>query len=289
MSTTPSQPQMSWGPIRDQVAEDAKTLNASELADKYGVNRWTMRRALARLGITPVPGGVRWAEKLPEIREQAKTKTVKQLAAHFNTTPSCMYAVLNSYEIKYQSEPRGPLFEGGIQKLTELAKTMCAADIAKHLGVSDQTVRDHLSKNKISCLKSSKFRWDDRLEEIKRLAAEGLTCAQLAKHFECTNHAMYTLLVRKQIQVQKASRNPQPAKTLAKREGSGGQATRQRKPTTPKPQAMPKIAATTVMPDNVKFTRAPFKPGADARVCNGSSTETYKPALHGGATTSYRR
>ena len=81
MSTTPSQPQMSWGPIRDQVAEDAKTLNASELADKYGVNRWTMRRALARLGITPVPGGVRWAEKLPEIREQAKTKTVKQLAA----------------------------------------------------------------------------------------------------------------------------------------------------------------------------------------------------------------
>lgn len=40
-----------WADHREQLAIDAKTMTNLQLAEKFGVNRYSMRKALERLGI----------------------------------------------------------------------------------------------------------------------------------------------------------------------------------------------------------------------------------------------
>lgn len=277
-----------WADHREQLAIDAKTMTNLQLAEKFGVNRYSMRKALERLGIEPKPSIINWSEKLEELKFLAKTMTYKELAAHFGVTPMGIYATCQNYKVTPQPPKRPERFFGRLAELKEKAPTMSATELAEHFGASLQAVRDNLKALKIECAPDKRFIWDQRTEEIKRLVAAGNTYEQLAGRYGCKVSTLRNAVWRMGLSVKRqpkseAKQRPAPAATQEKVQPVFNRRA------APAAGAASIKAAQIVMPENVKFISAPFNPPPDCRICNGSSTDAYKPSIHGGATTSYRR
>lgn len=289
------EPYIKWSQMRELLETQAKTMTAKEMAQANGSSICAMRAALNRLKINPVALIVDWSPIIDDIRERAKTMNARQLAEHYKVKLASIYSTLSNYKIKAVSNLPKPKI--CLDDLTRLAPTMTNADLMRHFQISDEPLRKHLKRLGLA---SKKFEpghfWQTRKQELKEKAAAGWTLEQLAEHYDRCPSTLRQVLSKFSISIRQANAQKKapikPRKPKAK-------PVKQAKPKrqellirrdnqalTPKE---PRKPPTVVMPDNVKFTRFPFKPGADARVCNGSSTESYKPALHGGATTSYRR
>lgn len=286
MSTSPPAPRVEWLKIRSQVEKDAQTMTSVELAAKYKTNRPAVHAAMARLGIEPKKAVIDWAAREEEVRNLATTMTAEEMAAHLEVPLASVYSVLHRYSIKSMRKPIPPKFCGGLPELKRLAATMTAKQLSEHFAISPATVAKHLKNLKVSCLPETRGRWANHIEEIKRLVSEGQTYDQLAQRFDCSVSLLRGLLSRNGLHIKQPMKSgPRNPKAPAPRKS----APKEIKQTKPAPQLTLKAAATVVMPETVKFTRLPFNPPTDCRFCNGTSPDRYQPALHGGATTSYRR
>lgn len=281
-------PRMQWLDMRDQIAKDAKTMSNAEMAKKYGVAKYVMRAALSRLGITPVSMVVDWSEKLDDVKQRAPTMTAQQLADHYSVTILTMYGVLSRYKINAVHQERAPRFSGGTEELAKMAPMMTEKELADHFRITALTVRKHLKRMGIQCKQlESEGLWQSRLKEVVTKVDQGCTTDELAQHFGCTVTALRNGLYRVGLKLKTAKRpRPKRAKKEAPKASTANPSATTPQPTKRAPEK--RKAPQIVTPENVKVTRAPFSPPPNSRICNGSSTTPYNPAIHGGATTSYR-
>lgn len=284
MSQESKPERFTWIDKRDQLAEDAKTMTCAEMAEKYGTYRSNMQTALYRLGIKIANKIVDWSLHVEEMKRLAPTHTVKDMAKHFNADPGNMYVVLRRHGIEPKHAERPPKFSGGLAELARLSETMTEKELAEHFAIAQLTVRKHLKRLGIQC-KPPDNTWESRREEVTRKVAEGWTCERLAEHYGCSVSALRNALSRIGVGIKEVKRAARPAAEAAKPAAPKPPQIQQTKPA---PSSAPRGPVQIVMPANVKFTRAPFNPPPDSRICNGSSTAPYVPTMHGGATTSYR-
>lgn len=286
MSKESKPERFNWIDKRDQLAEDAKTMTCAEMAEKYGTYRSNIQAALYRMGIKINTKVVDWSLHVEEMKRLAPTHTVKDMAKHFNADPGNMYVVLRRHGIEPKYADRPPRFSGGLAELARLAETMTEQELAEHFAIARLTVRKHLKRIGIKCKRPGDSNtWESRRDDLTSKVAEGWTCEQMAEHYGCSVSALRNALSRIGVGIKDVKRaertKKEPAKTAAPQ-------SQQLKQTKPAPVQEPRRPVQIVMPENVKFTRAPFNPPPGSRICNGSSTTPYDPAIHGGATTSYR-
>lgn len=289
MSNRERVPKRDWVSIKDQVAEDAKTMTNRELSVKYEINRYAMRKALDRLGVTPRKSeGIDWIAKLKELEALAKVKTTQELADHFGCTVSAMYSVCRSHDIRPQPAPRPRLLAGKEEELKTQAQRMSAIELAAHFGVSLQCMRENLKELGIKPAADKFFKWPGRIDEIKRLIAEGLTSEELAKHYGCKPSVMRNAIGRLGIKIPRTYKRKEKKEVAAPSYQAAQKTPFNHRPA-PVTSTVSIKAAKVVVPRDVKVTKVATTPSPYDRVCNGSSTETYSPSRHGGATTAYRR
>lgn len=281
-----------WKQSADQIQVDAETMSNAQLAEKYQTTRRHIKETLTRLGIKRAQGRINWASRLDELKKLAVTMTAKQLAAHFNTTVPNIYNRLFLSEIEAVSGRPTHKFEDGLESFALAATTMTEAELCAHFSIEPRTVRKHLQRLGIERKPVETPRaWTPRKEELERLVAGGWGFAQLAVHFGVSDMTMRRAAKRLGVEppprIYKAAPGPRPK---AKKPSPAKQAAPQPeivRRSAPKPAA-PKRAVEIIVPADVKVTIADFRPLQGMRICNGTQTQTYSPALHGGVMRSMR-
>ena len=280
-----------WKESADQMRVDAETMSNAQLAEKYKTTPKHIRETLTRLGVKRAQGRIDWASRLDELKKLAATMTAKQLAAHFNTTVPNIYNRLFLSEIEAVSGRPTHKFEDGLESFALAATTMTEAELCAHFSIEPRTVRKHLQRLGIECKPVEKPRvWTPRKEELERLVASGWGFAQLAAHFGVSDMTMRRAAKRLGVEppprIYKTGPSPRPrAKKPAEKQAALQPVLVRR--SVPKPAA-PKRPVEIIVPADVKVTIADFKPYPGMRICNGTQTQTYSPALHGGVMRSMR-
>lgn len=287
-----------WKENADQLRVDAATMSNAQLAEKYQTTPKHIKETLHRLGIKREHGRIDWPARMDELKKLAVTMTAKQLAAHFKTPLPNMYNRLFLSEIEAASGRPTHKFEGGLESFTLAATTMTEAELCAHFSIEPRTVRKHLKRLDIKCKPAEK---GPRKEELQQLVAGGCGLDRLAEHYGVSKTTMRRVTQRHCIEITHAKRAPKapraPAakmptakKPASKKAVPAKQAAPQaevvRRPA-PKPAA-PKRPVQIIVPADVKVTIADFNPPPGIRICNGTQTQNYSPALHGGVMRSMR-
>lgn len=219
-----------------------------------------------------------WLIRRDQLEVDARTMTHAQMAEKYDTTVVTMATCLRSMGIR-----RGLLYPG----IEEMAKTMTAPELAEHFGVAVKRVRAILDLRGIKCQRmAAASALAGHKDDLARLALT-MTQKDLARHFGVHRNAIARSLQKMGIQPAAMAAKPvQPTKppkppklTKPKPKPKPVKAAKvetlvQTKPA-PKPAARRKVVI--IMPADAKITIADFRPPPGARICNGSSTQTYNP------------
>lgn len=284
-------PHRYWQDRREELARDALTMDNQQLAAKHNTTSKRISNILSKFGIKSKVQYVCWETREHELKLLAETHTPTQLAAHFGTNLANMYSVIHRYGVTAATADKPVNLAQFTDELTRLAPTTTEPQLAQHFGLTRRTVRNHLKRNGLQCLAfapaSRASQWRTRKPEIEQMLAKGCRAAELAQHFKTSPDFIRKTLHRLGLKLGRIPSTPK-----AKR------------PRTPKPkmhaglQAVPSTSIKTpavtkapveiIVPENVKTTIIKFTPNPGMRLCNGTSSETYKPALHGGVMRAQR-
>lgn len=216
-----------------------------------------------------------WTEREAEIRAMAAVRTASEIAAHYGVPTNNIYPVLKGLGIAIAVRGRHEPVRNSDEKLRKLAATMTRSEAAQAMGIARRTLVKHLKRMGIDCVTPPTMleQWQARRSEVQALVNKGATAGKLANHYGVTLNYMRNLLSSLGI-------------TAARQERQVVRA-----PAPPKAPSAPKVPVTlpanarVIVPDTVKVTIIPFNPPPGMRICNGTSTQTYDPARHGGYST----
>lgn len=242
--------------VIQQLQVDAKTMTCKQMAEKYGTSPQAMRDRLIRHGIEFQRVRNNWSERLEELKAAAARMTTKELAEHFGMEIDYAYTLLQRLNVKAAASTWPVRFAGGIEAMKQHAPNMTVAELAAHFEIDRRTVRLNLKRLGLEC-KSVERPPKELKVKVKRVAVK--KAAPRAK-------------VRA---TQSAKPAPKPAPAPVPQRAAA-----------PKPTA--KHPVQIVVPADVKITIVEFCPPPGSRICNGSSTQHYSPAQHGGAMRSCR-
>lgn len=286
-----------WKQSADQMRADAETMSNAQMAEKYKTTPKHIKETLPRLGIKRGRGRIDWPARMDELKKLAVTMSAKQLAAHFDTPLPNMYNRLFLSEIEAASGRPTHKFEGGLESFKLAATTMTEAELCAHFSIEPRTVRKHLKRLGKECKPGGTPRaWTPPKEELERLVAGGCDFARLAEHYDVSDMTMRRAAKRLGIEIARAERAPKaPRAPVAKKPAVEKAATAKKaapqpvlvRRSPPKPAA-PKRPVEIIVPADVKVTIADFNPPPGMRICNGTQTQNYNPALHGGVMRSMR-
>lgn len=293
-----------WKESADQMRADAATMSNAQMAEKYQTTRKHIKETLPRLGIKRDYGRVDWAARLDELKKLAVTMTAQQLAAHFKTTAPNIYNRLFLSGIEAASGRPTHKFEGGLKSFALAAPTMTEAELCAHFSIVPRTVRKHLKRLAIECkpVKKGPRAWTPHKEELEQLVASGWSFARLSEHYGVSDMTMRRAAKRLGVEIASVERAPKAPRVPAAKKPAVKKAAPSKKTTpvkkaapqpvlvrrsAPKPAA-PKRPVEIIVPADVKVTIADFNPPPGMRICNGTQTQNYSPALHGGVMRSMR-
>lgn len=226
-----------------QMQQDVKTMTCKEMAEKFGTTSQAMRSRLNRLGIEAQRIRNKWTERLDELKALAARMTPQELAEHFGTSTDYVYVLLSRLKIKAAASPRPVQFKGGLEAMRQAAPSMTVAELAAHLEAAPRAVRSNLKRLDLECKSVERA---PKKPKVKRVAPK--KPAPRAK--------------------------PRP-KQAAKPAPKQAPAPVPQRAAAPSPTIKREVRIIT--PANVKRTIVPFCPPKDARICNGSSNQPYKP------------
>ena len=230
--------------MRDQLQQDAKTMTCKQMAEKYGTTSENMRDRLYRRGIECQRVRINWSARIDELKEAAARMTPQGLAEHFGVSTTYVYVLLQRHKIKALAAEWPARFAGGLEALKQLAPSMTVAELAAHFGIQARTVRLNLKRLGMEC---------KGVERAPRTPAVKVERPAIKKQPKPAPRA-------KPAPVKARTPKPEPAI--------------QRKPST---APVVKRKVEIIMPADAKITIADFRPPPGARICNGSSTQTYNP------------
>lgn len=240
--------------VIQQLQVDAETMTCKQMAEKYGTSPQAMRDRLIRHGIEFQRVRSSWSARLDELKTLAARMSPRELAEHFGIKTERVYTLLQRLDIKAAARSWSVRFKGGLEALKLHAPSMTVAELAGHFEIDRRTV----------------------LKSLKRLGIECKTVERAPKKPK-----------KKRIVAKKPAPRAKPcpkqaAKTAAK----------------PVPAPVPQRAVASepavtrpvqiIVHADVKITIVEFCPPPGSRICNGSSTQHYSPAQHGGAMRSCR-
>lgn len=282
-----------WKEHGEELKRQAQTKTNSELAKHFNITKKQITNAITLFQIKRPALRKCWKSCVEEMKALAPTMNAKAMAAHFSTSVDNMYSRLGQYGIVARSSRQPTKFAGGLEGLAEAAPTMTEDQLCAKFAITRRTVRKHLKRLAVSCKApehGSRIWGEDRKAQIEHMRNAGKTIEQIAEHF-CTT-PMY---MRKRLQMYGVStRQAMPAVPRPRQPATA--APKVRKPKLPGriagsavyvPRPKPKPAQ-IIVPADVKITIVEFCPPPGTRICNGSSTQHYSPAQHGGAMRSYR-
>lgn len=238
--------------VISQMQQDAKTMTCKQMAEKYGTTPQALRDRLIRNGIEFQRVRNNWSERLDELKALAARMTAKELAEHFGMKIDYAYTLLQRLNVKAAASTWPVRFAGGVEAMKQHAPNMTVAELAAHFEIDRRTVRLNLKRLGLECKIVERLPKEPKVK-VKRVAVK--KAAPRAK--------------ARPAQSAKPAPAPVPQRAAAP------------KPTTKRPVQI-------VVPADVKITIVEFCPPPGTRICNGSSTQHYSPAQHGGAMRSCR-
>lgn len=284
-------PHRYWQDRRVELASDALTMDNQQLAAKHNTTSKRISNILSKLSIQSKVQKVCWETREHELKLLAETHTPTQLAAHFGATLANMYSVIHRYGVTAATADQPANLAKFNEELARLAPTSTEPQLAQHFSLARRTVRNHLKRNGLQCLAiapaSRASQWRERKPEIEQMLAKGCRVPELAQHFKTSPDFIRKTLHRLGLKLGRIAPSPKakaPRATKPKMH-MGLQAVRSTSIKTP---AVTNAPVEIIIPENVKITIAKFSPSPAMRVCNGTSSETYKPALHGGVMRAQR-
>ena len=284
-------PHRYWQDRREELANDALTMDNQQLAAKHNTTNKRISNILSKLSIQSKVQKVCWETREHELKLLAETHTPTQLAAHFGANLANMYSVIHRYGITAATADQPANLVKFTDELTRLAPTMTEPQLAEHFSIVRLTVRKHLKRNGLQCLSitpaSRASQWRARKPQIEQMLSNGFRIPELAQHFKATPDCMRKTLYRLGLKLGRQAPTPKAKQPRASKPKmhTGLQAVRSTSIKTP---AVTNAPVEIIIPENVKITIAKFSPSPAMRVCNGTSSETYKPALHGGVMRAQR-
>jgi len=241
--------------VISQMQEDAKTMTCKQMAEKHGVSPQAMRDRLIRYDIEFQRTRSNWATRLEELKTLAPHMSPRQLAEHFELKTEYVYTLLQRLDIKAAASRWPARFKGGLEALQKQAPTMTVSELAAHYGIDRRTVLKNLKRLGIECKSvepAPKAPTKRKVANAKPPTPRAAPCpkkaAKPAPKF-----------------VQK------PAPVLLQ-------------PAAPKPALKREVQI--IVPADVKVTIVGFCPPPGMRICNGSSTQIYKPNARTGSVRS---
>ena len=241
--------------VISQMQQDAKTMTCKQMAEKYGTTPQALRDRLIRNGIQFQRVRNNWSERLDELKALAARMTAKELAEHFGMKIDYAYTLLQRLNVKAAASTWPVRFAGGVEAMKQHAPNMTVAELAAHFEIDRRTVRLNLKRLGLEC---------KIVERPPRPAAS------------------------------KPPRAPKPPRPAPRAKPAAGKVRAPKPAPAPVPQRAAAPKPTTkrpvqiVVPADVKITIVEFCPPPGTRICNGSSTQHYSPAQHGGAMRSCR-
>lgn len=287
MTGKEQKPRGFWKGIRAQLEADAQTMSNAEMAKKYDTTLYSVSFQLSSLGIVRKKTG-KWKDRLDELKELCERMDTRELAAHFGVAESRISATLSRFGLKCKRVKTPCKLDGREDEITQLAPAMTLAELARHLGVHWRTLHESLRRLEVSCKPASPDiaqLWGERAEQIRQMLTAGTPVAQIARGFDVTDSMLRRRMAA--LGINPGELTPERGSASAKRMTalpSRQPMVRASVPYTPKPPPPPpKI----IVPADVKITIVPLDT-TGARICNGSSTQVYNPAKHGGVMRSHR-
>lgn len=276
MTKKERKPRGFWLSRREQLTADALTMTQRQMAAKYDATEVSIGACLRYMGIKT--GSAYYC-----IEDLAKTMTANELAAHFGASVKNIYAALALRGIKSKPVKERTDLDACKDDIARLAPTMTASDLAAHLGVGRATLRHAMDRLGIERnTRQRQPEWgEDRKQQIKQMLAEGKHPSAIAEHYGIVESYLRNRMLRMGIKLSQIAPQPRKPRIASK---AGRQKPVQRAAYMPKSPSAP---VQIIIPENVKITIAQLDT-AGMRLCNGTSTQAYSPALHGGVMRSYR-
>jgi DNA-binding CsgD family transcriptional regulator len=284
-------PHRYWQDRREELARDALTMDNQQLAAKHNTTSKRISNILSKFSIKSKVQNVCWETREHELKLLAETHTPTELAAHFGTNLANMYSVIHRYGVTAAAADQPVNLAKFTDELTRLAPTMTEPQLAQHFCLTRRTVRNHLKRNGLQCLAiaptSRASQWRARKPEIEQMLAKGCRAAELAQHFKTSPDFIRKTLHRLGLKLGRIPPTPKAKRPRATKPKihAGLQAVPSTSIKTP---AMTTAPVEIIVPENVKTTIVKFTPSPGMRLCNGTSSGTYQPALHGGVMRSCR-
>lgn len=161
----------------DFIKKNYKKMTDIEIAKELGCSRSKITQYRAKNNLKKED---KWNEKtINELKILSKTKSISELAEHFNTTNHAISTIASNKNIKLIDE-KNKWTKEDTNTLIELSRNHICSEIAEIMGKSSITIKRHADLLNISLLKTKKWTLEQD-EELIRYYKQGKNLFEISK------------------------------------------------------------------------------------------------------------